>query len=69
MQVLWPTSEAPAAAGSKTCTSASDVLSFLVIGDYGRQDFYNTSALASSMAVIASGLNASFVVSTGDNGA
>lgn len=44
-----------------------DALSFLVIGDWGRHGEYNQRRVAAAMDSTARKLDASFVVSTGDN--
>ncbi|CAL0308396.1 unnamed protein product [Lupinus luteus] len=42
-------------------------LSFLVIGDWGRQGLYNQSLVATQMGIMGEKLNIDFVISTGDN--
>ncbi|KAK3442510.1 hypothetical protein EUGRSUZ_B02656 [Eucalyptus grandis] len=42
-------------------------LSFLVVGDWGREGNYNQSEVASQMGVIGEKLDINFVISTGDN--
>ena len=42
-------------------------LNFLVLGDYGRQGFFNQSEVAASMGVTASQVGTSFVIAVGDN--
>ncbi|XP_010043924.2 purple acid phosphatase 3 [Eucalyptus grandis] len=42
-------------------------LSFLVVGDWGREGNYNQSEVASQMGVIAEKVDIDFVISTGDN--
>ncbi|PSR84894.1 Purple acid phosphatase [Actinidia chinensis var. chinensis] len=46
---------------------ADGSLSFLVIGDWGREGFYNQSEVALQMGRIGQQLDIDFVVSTGDN--
>ncbi|BBN07961.1 tartrate-resistant acid phosphatase type 5 [Marchantia polymorpha subsp. ruderalis] len=42
-------------------------LHFLVVGDWGRNGFYNQSVVASQMGQVGTMLGISFVISTGDN--
>ncbi|KAG6552765.1 hypothetical protein Mapa_005713 [Marchantia paleacea] len=42
-------------------------LHFLVVGDWGRNGFYNQSVVASQMGQVGAKLGISFVISTGDN--
>lgn len=51
----------PGAAGESTS------LSFLVVGDWGRQGAFNGTRLGETMGVVALDTNASFVLSVGDN--
>ncbi|CAI7765257.1 unnamed protein product, partial [Closterium sp. NIES-54] len=46
---------------------AQSQLSFLVVGDWGRNGDYNQSIVAESMGEVAAAIDSSFVVSTGDN--
>lgn len=46
---------------------SADSLSFLVLGDYGRQGKSGQSDVAKGMGVVAAQLKAQFVVTTGDN--
>ncbi|CAK9148657.1 unnamed protein product [Ilex paraguariensis] len=46
---------------------ADGSLSFLVVGDWGRQGLYNQSEVAIQMGVIGEKLDIDFVISTGDN--
>lgn len=50
--------------GSDTMKAA---LSFLVLGDWGRNGEYNQSTVAESMGRVAAAIDSSFVISTGDN--
>ena len=46
---------------------ASPLLSFLVVGDWGRQGAYNGTRVAAAMGAVATKLRPRFVLSTGDN--
>jgi hypothetical protein len=48
-------------------TPASPLLSFLVVGDWGRQGAYNGTRVAAAMGAVATRLRPRFVLSTGDN--
>ncbi|EXC05038.1 Purple acid phosphatase 3 [Morus notabilis] len=46
---------------------ADGTLSFLVVGDWGRQGLYNQSEVALQMGIVGEKLDIDFVISTGDN--
>lgn len=46
---------------------ADGSLSFLVVGDWGRQGLYNQSEVALQMGIVGEKLDIDFVISTGDN--
>ncbi|XP_027121645.1 purple acid phosphatase 17 [Coffea arabica] len=48
-------------------TKGDGTLSFLVVGDWGRQGDYNQSAVARQMGIVGEKLDVDFLVSTGDN--
>lgn len=47
--------------------ASQSALSFLVVGDWGRNGDYNQSLVAEAMGRVASSIGSSFVISTGDN--
>jgi tartrate-resistant acid phosphatase type 5 len=58
---------AVAGISSVAATSSSHELTFLVLGDWGRQGTWNQSQVAALMGKAAHHLRPSFVISTGDN--
>ncbi|KAL3512486.1 hypothetical protein ACH5RR_025203 [Cinchona calisaya] len=48
-------------------TKGGGILSFLVLGDWGRQGDFNQSEVAYQMGIVGGKLDVDFVVSTGDN--
>jgi hypothetical protein len=61
-----PTAAAPPPTAATAAVSAPR-LSFLVVGDWGRQGAYNGTRVAAAMGAVAAALHPRFVVSTGDN--
>ncbi|CAI5509895.1 unnamed protein product [Closterium sp. Naga37s-1] len=54
-------------ASTDTLVKSQGALSFLVVGDWGRNGDYNQSLVAEAMGRVAGGISSSFVISTGDN--
>ncbi|XP_030553187.1 purple acid phosphatase 8-like isoform X3 [Rhodamnia argentea] len=68
--LLWLCMAAPSASELQRLQHRArpdGTLSFLVVGDWGREGNYNQSEVASQMGVIGEKLDIDFVISTGDN--
>ncbi|KAF8040108.1 hypothetical protein BT93_B2357 [Corymbia citriodora subsp. variegata] len=68
--LLWVCLASPAASELQRLqhrVKPDGTLSFLVVGDWGREGNYNQSEVASQMGVIGEKLDIDFVISTGDN--
>ncbi|CAI5975994.1 unnamed protein product [Closterium sp. NIES-65] len=54
-------------ASTDTLVKSQGALTFLVVGDWGRNGDYNQSLVAEAMGRVAAKIDSSFVISTGDN--
>lgn len=57
----------PAPSSAAFSVRESDLLTILVVGDWGRKGRYNQSAVAEQMGVVGAELSPEFIVSVGDN--
>ncbi|WP_412067720.1 purple acid phosphatase family protein [Rubrivirga sp. IMCC43871] len=53
--------------GAEVAPFDSTALNFLVVGDWGRNGFFNQASVAEAMGAIGAGLGTEFTISTGDN--